>query len=129
MKLTNKELYKIKDITFRHDLHYNLWDWLAKHPDENKRKYFHEYPKQQSLAGYSRCFACAYADDVSDILNFHGENCELCPFNIDNHDDCLNGLYESYVSANSNTRRTEYAKKIRDLPLNPMFNFKDVRIM
>ena len=130
MKLSNKQLDKIKDITFRHDLHYELWDWLAKHPAKNKDDYFnihciHEIPE----AG---CYACDYVTKVKDGLDPDVKTlfCSFCPLIHNTHSLCLNGLYNKYINSHGpgsydNAKRREYAMLIRDMKLNPMYNFKD----
>ena len=130
MKLTNKQLDKIKDITFRHDLHYELWDWLSKHPDETKENYFKIYwPGEIPDA---TCYACDYAIKVQDVLDpdLNQSYCSFCPLKHNSNLPCLNGLYNKYVNCHADlhydkAKLREYALSIRDMKLNPMYNFKD----
>lgn len=95
--------------------------------DEND--YFHYHKNVSKLARGSYCFACAYADEVFDLLFGDSSNsslCDFCPLKTSNKNYCLGGLYRQYTLAKNNIERSYYAKKIRDLPLNPIFNFKDV---
>ena len=134
MKLTNKQLDKIKDITFRHDLHYELWDWLAKHPNKYKEDYFDEFPEYYSKVNhYSKCYACDYASKIHSILDPKSIKsvCVFCPLRINGYFLCLNGLYNKYVQSYEpggyydKANRKESAMLIRDMELNPMYNFKD----
>jgi hypothetical protein len=124
MKLTNKQLDKIKDITFRHDLHYELWDWLAKHPDKDVLAYFKFHIPRK--IPYQTSYACDYAIKVQGILNpsFRKHPCLFCPFNASLDKFCLNGIYPLYASATRDDKH-KYAMLIRDMELNPMYNFKD----
>ena len=123
MKLTNRQLNKIKDIPFRYDLHYKMWDWISKHPDKCMDDYFAVYPNETHLSGKYQSFACAYADKVTDTLRIP-KSCYYCPLKANHKGVCLNGLFMSWCF-NINKEASKYAKQIRDLPLNPMFNFKD----
>lgn len=128
MKLTNKELNKIKDITFRYDLHYKMWDWLNKHPDKGKDDYFELYPDEVPIAGFYDCFACEYAFSVIKNIRKYRDMCKFCPLKADNRKLCLGGLHSKWVDAKGDKKyklAAKYAKQIRDLPLNPMYNFKD----
>ncbi len=128
MKLTNKQLDKINDIPFRYDLHYKLWDWLAKHPWQYKSHYFAQFPAELNYAGDAVCHACDYAIKVRAILNtkFRHPRCDFCPFKLDSRpsDRCLNGKYDDWFNGTVD-KRAEYAKQIRDMKLNPMYNFED----
>ena len=130
MKLTNRKLSKIKDIVFRHDLHYKMWDWLSKHPKKYKTDFLKLYPEYDELSGPFNCFACAYADEVGEKLKSHYISCKFCPLETknDKSSDCCKGLYNKWVGAQSDKNykdSAKYARKIRDLPLNKMFNFED----
>lgn len=128
MKLTSEQLDKIKDIPFRYDLHYKLWDWLAKHPWHCKSHYFAQFPDELKYAGDAVCHACDYAIKVRAILNTKCRHprCDFCPFKLDSRtsDLCLNGKYDDWFNGTVD-KRAEYAKQIRDMKLNPMYNFKD----
>ena len=169
MKLSNKQLNKIKDIPFRYDLHYKMWDWLSKHPGQTPFDYVAINPDEAKFAGDSGCFACEYATAVRDKLltneytkfadkytalaltadgalerelisqcdnNWKNEletRCMYCPMKLKNNGNCFDGLYDQWngwLRTNSPdrfTKRIKLAEKIRDLPLNPMYNFKDVK--
>ena len=50
------------------------------------------------------------------------------PLKADNRKLCLGGLHSKWVDAKGDKKyklAAKYAKQIRDLPLNPMYNFKD----
>ena len=132
-KLTNKQLNKIKNITFRYDLHVKMWDWLAKNPDKDKYDYFDLYPDEKEFALDYECFACAYNEHVIDKLSIRCRNeCFYCPFEVKNEvyteKCCLGGRYKGWLQNSDDLKqRSEYARQIRDLPLNPMYNFKDVK--
>lgn len=130
-KLTNEELNKIKNIVFRYDLHYKMWDWLYKHPDKYKTHFLKLYPEYKKLSGPFNCFACAYADKVAEKLKYPYISCIFCPLKskTDKSEDCCQGLYNKWCDAQYNKNykaSAKYAKKIRDLPLDKMYNFEDV---
>lgn len=100
--------------------HYELWDWLSKHPDKSKDDWF-KLDENRGLDINCNCFAC-YFDDMC------GENnCAYCPI-CKNREarGCLDGLYEEYTSAKANYRSIGgkilkkrvigLTKQIRDLP-------------
>ena len=61
------------------------------------------------------CFACHWADQ--DIDEDHGDsgNCENCLLDVDEDEDCLNGLYD--IATGISDQRIEAARKIRDLDM------------
>ena len=128
MKLSTSQLNKIKDITFRYDLHYKMWDWLSEHPEKTRSDYFKLYPGEKHLAGKYEDFACKYAKNVSNrISEVYGESkCKYCPLKGSSNGElhCPGDLFFFWTFAQGKDRII-YAKKIRDLKLNPMFNFKD----
>lgn len=129
-KLTNRQLNKIKEIPFRYDLHYKMWDWLSKNPTNYKGDFLKLYPEYNELAGPFNCFACAYADKVGEKLKFHYSSCKFCPLETknDKSSDCCKGLYNKWIYARYDKNykaSAKYAKMIRDLPLNKMYNFED----
>lgn len=126
MKLTNQQLNKIKNIPFRYDLHWKLWNWLSKHPDKGKDDYFKLNKEEKPLAGNQLCFACTYAHEIGVTFKDYS-CCYYCPFEHEMSRSCLNGIYNLYIRSKGKKERIKYAKMIRDMPLNKAYNFKDVK--
>lgn len=92
--------------------HWELWDWVAKHPDEIRYSWFDENKIQYVHNG---CFACHIAGKITG-----GDNiCRCCPITADGAEDCCDTLFETYIWARDeeNAIKTSHlAEQIRDLP-------------
>lgn len=100
--------------------HYELWDWLSKHPDKSKDDWF-KLDENRGLDIAGNCFACHFDDMCGE------NNCTYCPICKNGEArGCLDGLYGEYTSAKANYRDiggkilkkrvVGFAKQIRDLP-------------
>ena len=120
--ITNNQLAKIKDIPFRHDLHYKKWDWISKHPDKDSFEWYNAHPRWKRLTRSSSGFACEYVRQVTrKLAGTDGMLCWVCPFKFTWNKSCLGGLLEDCLyNAKDRVKRAE---QIRDLPLNPIYNF------
>jgi len=82
----------MKRVIFHHDLHIEMWDWLAKNPDCEK----YEWPEWgKVITKYgdvdNLCFACQ-AD-----TGFSNEKmCSNCPFGDFNVVYCMDRLFYYY---------------------------------
>ena len=88
--------------------HYELWDWLANHPDKKKGDQDGWY--ETKLAKHF-CFACEAADEIRDGGDLLP--CMYCPITEKEHLFCCNGLYYAWCHLQ---HKSEFAKCIRDMP-------------
>lgn len=94
--------------------HYELWDWLGKHPDKSKDDWF-KLDENKGLDIACNCFACHFDDMCG------ANNCTYCPIckNAETR-GCLDGLYKEYISAKAiggkKKKVIRLTKQIRDLP-------------
>lgn len=92
--------------------HYELWDWLAKNPDKEKKEW--EGFKYIEKSINSRCFAC-YLEFKLYFLNLGTptQACMYCP--IKENICCEGGLYLNWADSDDAAERTRLAEQIRDL--------------
>lgn len=99
----------------RERLHREMWGWLAKNPDGQKR-HWPEFSTIEPPQAY--CFACEEGRICSclDIGVTSSSACACCPLGvIDPYDgECLDGLFDRW-NVGSGDRRG-LAAEIRDLP-------------
>lgn len=104
--------------------HYELWDWLSRHPYGTKFQWFNSvYPAESKVK--NDCFACEVAKIISGIDEGDSQSvCEYCPItDFEPCDliswDCCGGLYSLYAGALRDEEKTKLlAEQIRDLPWN-----------
>lgn len=122
-----------KEPIFRHDLHIDLWDWLAKNPSKRKN----DAPEYLHGESVNNCHACDYNyyTDGGDLI------CNACPFRnqwggmYDGvHCRDRGGPYNQWddsfdwgkVSTKTLVMRSKLARQIRDLPLRKDWDWQDV---
>lgn len=99
--------------------HYELWDWLAKNPDEYKGN----WPGFEDIDEYIEeyCFACQFDKEVA-IINNSEDACGHCPLGKDDIGCGSNGLFEKwYREYPDMVKRSKLAEQIRDLPWSDEF--------
>lgn len=106
-----------EQFEFYKQKHYELWDWLVKHPDNTKFDWFYSfYPEGLNIR--NDCFAC----EISKMISCEQEDdfqagCEYCPITSCGSADCCDGLYLLYTEVwYDKEKRTYFAEQIRDLP-------------
>ena len=111
--------YLHKDFTFDNgkllsEMHYELWNWVTKHPFDKKEEFFRENELRE-LEHY--CFACEY-DSIIAVGKNEEPSCKYCPICArEEFEICLGGLYNEWEDAFGDyEKRTELATQIRDLP-------------
>lgn len=97
--------------------HYELWDWLSKHPYSTKSEWFYLVCSEE-LNIRNDCFACEITKVFSSDENDDSQvRCEYCPITDFASWDCCDGLYHLYTEAwNDEEKRSSFAEQIRDLP-------------
>lgn len=94
--------------------HYELWNWLAKNPDECKAN----WPGFEDVGEYIEeyCFACHFDAEMA-ILNNSEDACDYCPLGKDNIGCADDGLYVKwYDEYYDMVKKSKLAERIRDLP-------------
>lgn len=115
---------------FSHDLHVQMWDWLAKNPDRYKNEWpgWHEHGLLVPLA---HCFACSFAYHISSGHLPFPYRCAYCPLSWPGRICCLPDtamphcdsvpneyLFSYWDSRNTTLEATAHiAAAIRDLPV------------
>lgn len=104
---------------FNHTAHKELWDWLARNPDKEKK----DWPGLGVNGGkyigvLCYCFACEY-DSI--FMPFDCSHCPLVwPNNVICNDVLPDGslsLYKKWDGETDLKKRSELARRIRDLPV------------
>ncbi len=126
-RIVNKRKLNNSDSEW-HKLHYQMWDWLSKHPDATKFYWLEKHPKYRELAGIHNCFACEQARRVLSKASPSSPTvrCNYCPFktraegvpldNINIDEMCLDGLWMKWKHS-SGKEKSRVAKQIRDFSL------------
>ena len=91
--------------------HYELWDWLSKNPDKQKKDWF-SLEQNMDKDVFANCYACEFAFLVN---RSETRICSFCPLCRKSNDMCLNGLYSKWYCSCSPDTRSECARQIRDL--------------
>lgn len=98
--------------------HWELWDWLAKHPIRQKSKWFDLfYTKGANVV--NECFACEMSKIIAISQGGHDSlaKCKYCPITNFTSRMCCDGLYDLYRTSRGNEEKREsLAEQIRDLP-------------
>lgn len=102
-----------EQFEFYKQKHYELWDWLSKHPDGTKWDWFDSVCPER-LEAENNCFAC----EITRIIDGADEGfCGCCPITDFELMDCCDGLYSLYTKFwYDKEKRTYFAEQIRDLP-------------
>lgn len=93
--------------------HRKLWNWLADHPEKEKRDYFEDWGA--ASIPRSGCFACEVASRKARRMNIFG-GCRFCPLGGPSVVGCDSGLYAVWRCAPDPEERQQLARKIADLP-------------
>ena len=105
----------------RHELHKDLWNWLAENP--SKQKY--DWPKWPIYTNQARsnCFACREAQIRHDEISLTEAYCLSCPITWGNSmNSCTDpgSPYSAWCDEDADngdlTSRAEYAKQVANLP-------------
>lgn len=102
----------MKQINYEEE-HRKLWNWLADHPEAEKRDYFENW--SYNSIPKSSCFACEVASRKARRINTFG-SCRSCPLGGPSVVGCDSGLYAVWRCAPDPEERQQLARKIADLP-------------
>ena len=97
--------------------HYELWDWLSKNPDKQKKDWF-ELEQNKNKSVYKDCYACKFTLLISESSR---NRCRFCPLCEGDNENCLDGLFDKWfclILMNEPAARSECARQIRDLAWN-----------
>lgn len=113
-----------EELRFDHESHVKLWNWLA----ENPNKYKDDWPEWPNYGEVdSLCFSCDAVAKLEAYANKHHLAsakllCNLCPLTWKWSRYCQTnnerGLWDKWNNAKTLEKRAEYARQIRDLPVN-----------
>lgn len=88
----------MKDIEFFHQIHIDMWTWLAENPGKDMEAFVHQYTKinpeiKRSLLSYDCNSACLYALQHPETQN--GLICGHCPLvgYTEENPRCMGGKY------------------------------------
>lgn len=88
--------------------HRKMWNWLADHPDKEKKDYFENW--DATSIPMSRCFACEAS------YQRVGRMCKSCPLGGQRVVGCTDGLYAVWRCERDPEKRRQLARKIAELP-------------
>lgn len=106
-------------MTFNHQAHVNLWNWLSENPDQQKLA----WPgwKDIPFKPLHSCMACHFAAHVSPTGSVHPNRCKYCPLEWPGGVACTDtteqSLHDRWLETDDLEERAELAARIRDLPL------------